>query len=595
MKRQFLTKATLLFTLLVILNSCVKDKPDEPPATAVPFDPDKVLSIGQIKQMYIEKGGAFVFEEPYSVFAKVGMDDKSGNIYRTAFLQDETGGIQLNFLFSGGLITGDSVRIMLQGGTVELYHELYQINNLEVIKNVYKIEPRLFVEPQLVTIEQLNTNIDLYQSTVIKLENVQFNQGELGQTFADAVNLVDVNRMLEDCNGNSIIVRTSGYANFAADTLPKGKGTLIAIASVYNNDPQLVIRQFSEIQLDGERCGGSGGEPIDPVPSLNEDFETANNNQNISFEGWTNMIVAGNRMWQGKYFDGDDNTYAQATGYNSGLADMETWLITPPVINTNGDKILTFKSGIAFWNHNVNQPLTVYASTDFDGTNFESATWTQLSPTLANSGSGNYNWVSSGDVSLADFVGNVAIAFKYKGSDSESTSSTLDDVVINTSGGSGSTVVYENFDDNWGGWETISLQGAQVWERDNNFGPDGSPCARMSGYEGGSFANDDWLVSPSIDLSGFSLATLVFESARNYDGEAIMVKISSDYSGDPATATWTTLSATLSQGSWQWTSSGNVDISDFAGQTVHIAFQYISTNELSATWEIDNIEVKAEE
>ncbi|MBN2174103.1 MAG: choice-of-anchor J domain-containing protein [Bacteroidales bacterium] len=594
MKKAFFWTASFLLTSLLFLNSCVKDKPDEPPSTLIPFDPDKVLTIGEIKQMYIENGGAFTFDEPYSVFAKVGMDDKSGNIYKSAFIQDESGGIQLNFLFTGGLIVGDSVRIMLQGGEIELYHELYQVNNLEITKNAYKIKPRMNLEPKLLTIQQLISNIDLYQSTVIRLEDVQFNQGELGQTFADAVNLIDINRTLEDCDGGSLIVRTSGYANFAADTLPPGRGSLIAIASVYNNDVQLVIRQYSEVQLTGERCG-SGGEPIDPVPSVNEDFETANDNQNINFEGWTNIIVAGNRMWQGKYFSNDDNTYAQATGYNSGLDDMETWLITPPVINTNGDKILSFKAGMAFWAHTVNEPLKVLASTDYDGTNFESATWTPLSPTLPNSGSGNYNWVPSGDIPLSGFVGNVAIAFKYKGSDSETTSSTLDDIVVNTAGGSGSTVLYENFDDNWGNWETISVVGAQVWDRDNNFGPDGSPCARISGYSSGSHANDDWLISPAIDLSGFSLSTLVFESARNYDGDDIIVKISTDYSGDPATASWSILSANLSQGSWIWTSSGNVDISDYAGQTVYIAFQYVSTNELSATWEVDNIEVKADE
>ena len=39
-------------------------------------------------------------------------------------------------------------------------------------------------------------------------------------------------------------------------------------------------------------------------------------------------------------------------------------------------------------------------------------------------------FIESGNISLSGFAGNVAIAFKYKGSDTESTSIQIDDVVI---------------------------------------------------------------------------------------------------------------------------------------------------------------------
>ena len=105
-------------------------------------------------------------------------------------------------------------------------------------------------------------------------------------------------------------------------------------------------------------------------------------------------------------------------------------MITPLVDNTGGDKTLSFKTAMAYWAHTSNNPLEVYVSTDFDGTNFGSATWTQLSPILPTSSSTNYEWVESGSVDLSSYVGNVAVAFKYKGSDTESTSIQVDDVVI---------------------------------------------------------------------------------------------------------------------------------------------------------------------
>ncbi|MBL7104080.1 MAG: choice-of-anchor J domain-containing protein [Bacteroidales bacterium] len=595
MKRSVITViAVILAGLAILITGCVKEIPDEPPYSTIPYDPEKVLTIAELKQIYIELGSAYTFTDDYSLFATVVMDESSGNIYESSFVQDKTGAIQLNFFYTSGLYLGDSIRVFLRGATVSDYHDLYQVQNLSAADNIYKIKTNNFIEPEVVTIDQIALAIDTYQSTPIKLDSVQFVESELGTTFADAVNLEDVNRMLEDCNGNTIIARTSGYANFAGDTLPKGKGSLIAIASVYNGEAQLVIRSINEVQLTGNRCGGGGGEPIDPVAEVNENFDSVQDYTDVNLTGWTNIKVAGDRRWQGKTYQSEK--YAQSTGYNSGLSDMETWLITPPVINTNGDKELSFKTAMAFWAHSVNEPITVLASTDFDGTNFETATWTEISANLANAGSGDNNWVESGAVSLADFIGNVAIAFKYKGSDSESTSIRVDDVVINSGGGGGTTVFSENFDDSWGGWERISLLGAQVWDRDNNYGPDDSPCAEMTGFENGSHTNNDWLISPAMDLSTYSSATLTFETARNYDGNPIVVKISTDYDGmgNPNNATWTTLSATLSTGSFTWTESGNVNISAYTGQNVYMAFQYTSTNDMSATWRVDNIEVKAE-
>jgi len=198
----------------------------------------------------------------------------------------------------------------------------------------------------------------------------------------------------------------------------------VAIAFKYKGSET----ESTSIRIDDVVINAGGGGGIEPVEEVMEYFDSVENYTNIDLPGWSNLVVAGDRYWQGKEFSG--NKYAQATGYNSGLPDLETWMITPLVINTNGDKVLTFKCAQAYWAHNVNDPITVLASTDFDGSNFTTATWTALNPNLPGSGSVNYEFIESGDVSLSGFVGNVAIAFKYKGSDSESTSIQIDDVII---------------------------------------------------------------------------------------------------------------------------------------------------------------------
>ena len=158
----------------------------------------------------------------------------------------------------------------------------------------------------------------------------------------------------------------------------------------------------------------------------------------------------------------------------------------------------------------------------------------------------------------------------------------------------------EDFDAGWGEWTTVNVLGDQVWDRDNTYGIGGSPCAKMSGYAGGDFANEDWLISPSFNFDSYDNELLTFWSAMGYPmlEHQLTAKISTDYDGggDPSTGTWTDLSATMASGdpNWQWTYSGEVDVSGFNSAAVYIAFVYLSDGTDSETWEVDDITITGE-
>jgi hypothetical protein len=123
--------------------------------------------------------------------------------------------------------------------------------------------------------------------------------------------------------------------------------------------------------------------------------------------------------------------------------------------------------------------------------------------------------------------------------------------------------------------------------------------AVMSGYSGSAVENEDWLITPMVDLSNVNEAKLSFTEAINYGGtidEEQEVYVSTDYSGagDPTSATWEKLPVTnrASGDSWTFVDVTPVDLSSYAGESnVSIAFKYTSTTDNAATWEIDSLAV----
>lgn len=140
-------------------------------------------------------------------------------------------------------------------------------------------------------------------------------------------------------------------------------------------------------------------------------------------------------------------------------------------------------------------------------------------------------------------------------------------------------------DDTFGDWETVNVNGDQVWGI-NGYGNPGN-CGVMSGYDGQPYANEDWLISPSLNLDNYSSETFTFDNAMNYTGPAMELYISSDYDGDPTTATWELLSFDASGGNWDYVSS-EIDLSSYSG-TINLGFKFTSTDSESATWEVDNL------
>jgi hypothetical protein len=184
---------------------------------------------------------------------------------------------------------------------------------------------------------------------------------------------------------------------------------------------------------------------------------------------------------------------------------------------------------------------------------------------------------------------------KY-GSDYQLIARTEDDVKL--TGPRTVPLLSEGFTSSFGSWTSFSVVGAEVWTHSAIYGNPGG-MAKMSGYATTNKLNEDWLISPAVDLSNITAATLSFDNAYKFTGNPIKVFVSNNYSGtgSPAAAgvTWTELTgAVLSNGNYVYANSGALNLSAFLGagnSAVRVAFKYTSTTSAASTWEIDNVKI----
>lgn len=137
----------------------------------------------------------------------------------------------------------------------------------------------------------------------------------------------------------------------------------------------------------------------------------------------------------------------------------------------------------------------------------------------------------------------------------------------------------------------VSITGDQTWSQTGGY-------AKISGYVSSTYnANLDYLISPAINLAASETNMLSFRTMMNFDGPALKVMLSTNFSGtytaaEVSAATWTDITAnfSLSTGNWLSVNSGEFSLSAYSGN-VYVAFVFESTAVASATWEVDDVRI----
>jgi len=412
----------LAIGILISVMSCRKEY-DTPPVQTLPVG--NILTVEELKAFRDSVGTAYTFTEDYSVYATATTDETSGNFYKEIYVQAGSDAIQLRLANSGGLYEGDSVRIYLKGTTIDIYRGMFQLDGVDVDNNIIKQATGKHVAPALRTITTINPDAD--RGLLVRFDDVEFEQASMGASWSNSVTQSDVNHNLLDCSLNALIVRTSGYANFADEIIPTLNGSLTGIVGIYTTetnpalfttlDLQIYVRDTESADFTTTRCTSSGIPPI-----IGKDF----NDGSLTSGGWTTQLVNGTLNWTIGTIGG---SYANMTNWNGSSNEInESWLISPSIdLSGATTPALSFNNAYSY----TGNALEVLVSTDYSGTGDPNvATWTSFTGGTVWS-TGSFAWVNSGPLNLSSFTQNgVYVAFKYIGSASDGSTWEIDDIKI---------------------------------------------------------------------------------------------------------------------------------------------------------------------
>ena len=513
--------------------------------------------------------------------------------------------------------------------------------------------PKVKIVPKVITLSQLGSTIDPLIGALVQVNNAEFPINLLCNIYAP--NGTSVDRQIVDPTRNTPattrVVRNSGYASFAADQLPSGNGTFIGVLSRYNSTYQFYINRVSDLNMKGPRLDGTTpsctfnttGKTMKTVAEVKAYF--SGTLAQIPDNAYLKAQVTANDKTGNlfKYIYVEDKTGGIRVNIDmeSLYADPRFFVGKQVLINLKDLYVGSVNAEVqlgGLFNGNVGRVLAndvykhFFPTTDFTEvvatektiaglTDADVGRWIKIkdlqlvkedlghifygSRTLEDCSSNKINLYTESFATFANDImdtgkGDVyGILKKYN--------TTYELIITNRLGldldgnrcdGTLSPSFRDIFNDefsNLSNWTTVNGSGTQQWTTTNYGNP--SPSAYI---DGGRSANVDWLISKKITVpSDFSGVFMYFQTDGRYNSASgvpsLEVYVTENYTGNVDTTVWTRKTARLDgnlNSFGVFIGSSKIDVTDFKGKDLVVAFKYTSVAGFSTTWELDNFSVK---
>lgn len=263
----------IAFASLLVTGCVHDDKYDNPNLDNYQCkDLTATMTITEVKALHTNKRYVFPDNSTAVMEGYVSSTDESGNIYKTIYIQDDPTNPTEGFTISVDAVStytkypqGSKIYIELKGLALGTYGGLVQLGieddraiaaGTDAVSRIpEKAVPlhifksctiRKEIVPKVLTLTQMSAN-DKLLGALVQVNDAEFDQKVLCSNFAPEGYTVD--RQINDpsMSATTRVVRNSGFASFANQTLPAGKGKFIGIFSKYNSTYQMYINKISDL------------------------------------------------------------------------------------------------------------------------------------------------------------------------------------------------------------------------------------------------------------------------------------------------------------------------------------------------------------
>ncbi len=295
-------------------------------------------------------------------------------------------------------------------------------------------------DPQDVTLADLATDGEDYESELVRVENLRFETD--ADTFSTDGGDGFGNYAVTGAGGAEGVVRIPSGSFYVGEDVPEGAVTFVGVVDERNGTYRLVAIDSGALI---EEDGGDGEDEGEVLLAV--DF------QDGELSPFTAVSVASAQDWAvGSRDDVPTSPYAEANGFNNTDPDAvpsNDWLISPALNLADAEsETLTFLSEEGFGDDSLGaESIRLLVSTDYDGSgNPEDFTWTDISARATfDDVADNFEdaFQPSGEIDLSDEAfqaEEVYIAFQYRSSGTgpgEAAAWRIDDVVVREGSGDG--------------------------------------------------------------------------------------------------------------------------------------------------------------
>lgn len=558
----------LSLMLLLVFTAACSDEFDQPPMVIPTAEHTPNMTIAEFKAKHWQDDRNYIdtIKDDEVIHGWITSSDEEGNIYKQLYISDGTAGLTVSIdqssiytkyrigqevvipmkgyfigKFNGLLCLGVPYWYSAQGVwesnrmPMEMWDAMAEINGLP---DVSKVDTTVIELSEIKGSDK--ATLLKYMSRLVRINGVTFTDG--GKPFSAAENSTD--REIKDEAGNTIMVSNSNYASFRANLLPESTVDIVGqLSYTASKGFFLLLRDENDVILN--TSPGMFGNPYTVAEAIAA--------QNSGAKGWVGGYIVG--------------------------------AVAPEVTNVSSNADVEWKAPTTLDN-------TLVIADDPECKDYTKCIFIALPQGTPFREQAN---LKNNPVYYKKYLKAKGVLASYMG-------------VAGITGNSGATDEFvlpfprpvselnETFDNALPtNWTEVVISGDKKWYK-ADFNGDG--YAAMTGYNGKQPPFDTWFITPALDIQNAAGKGFSFTSeTRSYGSTKTVFEVYLLNSLDPATATVKQklnpilAKAPNSTGSWSsWTSSGELDLSEWADGIYYIAFHYFAdTDSEYDTWAIDNV------